>query len=184
MYKYLVTFFKFILPILGKSALAAAADELTRMAYPNRPVAPRPRNYYDPRTQKYNTYGRVRDARSTFNPPFNKPLTMADFDDEPLRRQAARREKRLNELGKKPFHDVLMLAMDITGPNSALVYEFIEKLGPETNVISDANVTVDTWWIADDDYEGAGDGYDSAVFVHRGNQEAARKLLRENGLVD
>lgn len=42
-------------------------------------------------------------------------------------------------------------------------------------------VVVESWWVAEDDRHDGSDN-DSAVFVHPGAQEAASRLLHENGL--
>lgn len=57
MYKHFVAFFRFFLPIVRKAALEVAAEELTRLAYPNpydrRGLRPRPRTSYSQRPRGY-----------------------------------------------------------------------------------------------------------------------------------
>lgn len=79
------------------------------------------------------------------------------------------------------FHDVLMVAFDITGPNRALVSEYLAAFMPPVDFEHHTGSNIDSWWIADDNFDG---DCDSAVFVTKGKQEEARELLRAHGLVE
>lgn len=85
------------------------------------------------------------------------------------------------------YHDVLMMAFDITGPNAAIVHEWLFQhmpdVGEQEITLEGETFTVnlDSTWIADDDAPG---DLDSAVFVRKGDQAEARRLLRMHGLID
>lgn len=150
--------FLFFLPIFKQAAAQAVVTKVSEYAYP-------------PRTRpQYNQYG----IRSDFPRRAPAPGTIN------YARMQAGMPLAPRKVMDPKYHDVLMLALDITGPNQALVHAFLEGLMPETGE-QDNGVNVDSWWIADDDYPHC--DTDSAVFVSKGNQAAARKLLRENGLV-
>lgn len=83
--------------------------------------------------------------------------------------------------GFELYHDVLMVAFDITGPNVAVVKEFLSNMMPPAKYYVDHDTSIDSWWIADDT-AGTSD-CDSAIFVSKGNQEKARVLLALHGLV-
>ena len=78
------------------------------------------------------------------------------------------------------YHDVVLVAFDITGPNALLVQSVLESLMPETGD-HEEGINIDAWWIADD-VVGNSD-CDSAVFVPQGRQKEARNLLRDRGLL-
>lgn len=161
MYNAIVRLFKFLLPILRTEVLHAAATTLNKMADPT----PRRRTSYSQRPRRYTDT--VEKKRNPFLPGSVNYL---------------RYQHDLPPVFTKKFHDVLMLAIDIKGPNLALVKTTIENLIPETGVTDDNGVYIDAWWIADD--VAGTDDCDSAVFVARGKQVEARALLREHGLVE
>lgn len=161
MLAYIKAFFAFLLPIVRTAAVQAAADELARAAYPER----------RPSRTSYNRYSR---------PGYRR------LDD----RYAARiprirdyAEKDAEETTGSGFHDVLMVAFDISGPSRTVVEAFINNHMPSVEEEHPTGVNLDSWWIADDDRLEHGD-CDSAVFVKKGCQEEARELLRKQSLVD
>lgn len=145
----------FLLPILGKAALQTASDVLADVAYPDR------------RTSR----------RTSYSQPPRGYTDTVDLDatvDEP---QLFGESHQGNE-----YHDVLMMAFDISGPNMHVVKEFLYNYMPVTGeqVFNGERIYLDSYWIADDD---AGDSdCMSAVFVHKGDQESARGFLRRGGL--
>jgi len=155
MYKYIVQFMKFILPILGKAGVRAIVDEAVKFAY-----ADQPKKGYTRFVQKGS--GRVADIPTDEVPKF-------DYD-------------------KASYHDVVMVAFDVMGPNASIVHEWLHNQMPKTGdalARGDKDETVvvnlDAWWVANDErYDGS--DCDSAVFVPMGKQDEARRLLREHGI--
>lgn len=167
MFDLILRFIKFLLPILRTSVIQVAADTLTDLAYP------RPTRRFSPRTN-YNQ--RPRGYTDTVKEPNPFPAGTANH----LRHHYGLPPV---ETGKA-FHDVLMVAFDITGPNAGLVYEWLESKMPHADRVyntPEALINLDSWWIADDNADG---DLDSAVFVPKGRQEEARQVLRENGLYE
>lgn len=176
MYKYITRFFAFLLPIIGKSIIQVAADELHKIAYPKR--------------------GRRLTSWEPTNPytAQNRPRTMADVDK--LERQRLER-RRYSEYEKNraradevhaafgDFHDVLMVAFDIAGTDAKDVQTWLmDNMPPADKHYGDNDeIYLDSWWIANDERFDGSDT-DSAVFVKKGKQQAARELLRDHGLVD
>lgn len=147
---------RFLLPIFKTAAVQVAADELNKLAYPN----PRRSFRYTP----YNRYDR-RSQRVGPNPFVEKKGT------------------------DPQFHDVLLVAFDLTGPSANLVHEWLHNQMPATGDHmargeddETVNVNLDSWWVANDERFDGSD-CDSAVFVSKGNQKTARKVLRLDGLV-
>lgn len=144
-------FIAFLLPILGKAALQTTADVITNIAYPDKKVRTRSGaryNYYAPRTAV------EQDEK-------HDSLTYEDLYKQ-----------------KDRYHDVLMVAFDITGPNMHAVHEWLYNNMPSpTN--PDDEIYLDAWWIADDD--APENDCDSAVFVRKGDQASAREYLRDGG---
>jgi hypothetical protein len=155
----ITNFLRMLLPILRSAAVQTTADVVNDLAYgPSR----RMNVGYGMRSYRRPSYASVR--RSYDTPPRGYTDTVQ------------------TERGQ--FHDVLMVAFDITGPNMALAKEFILNYLPEAGrqTFKGQQINVDSMWIADDN-AGTSD-CDSAVFVSKGKQAEARALLRENGLVD
>lgn len=82
------------------------------------------------------------------------------------------------------FHDVLLVAFDVSGQNKRDVHRWLHAQMPKPSLSYDPRETafLDSWWIANDDRFDGSD-CDSAVFVTKGNQEQARITLRSVGLV-
>lgn len=168
--KYITLFLKFISPILGTAILQAAANELSRLAYPHPSTGRRPAQKIAPQFIDYSRGGAQRTTQNRFGPWTDT------FKTETER-----------------FHDVLMVAFDVSGPNSAIVHEWLLAQMPEVGKHNAGYVkgedglvvNLDSFWLANDERPDnwAGD-CDSAVFVSKGNQEEARKILRFHGLVD
>lgn len=83
------------------------------------------------------------------------------------------------------FHDVLMVAFDIRGLTAQRAQEWLMDGLPDPGKYKfyDGDLVLDSWWFANDERFDGSDT-DSAVFVRKGCQKQARKLLREHGLVD
>lgn len=181
MYNYIVRFLKFLLPIFGTAAVKVAADTLSDVAYPNA----RPRRRYSsatgiygrPRVEPYNRFDSrsfERDARFAREHQERIDARIEGLvDDEPL---SIREQNAAND----GFHDVLMVAFDISGPNKQATHEWLIDNMPKARGYEADSIDLDAWWIADDDAFG---DCDSAVFVSKGNQAEARRLLRQHGLV-
>lgn len=153
----------FLLPIVGKAALQTAADVISDAAYPERRRMPRRTSYNHP-PRGYT------DLVDYSKKDVGETARLFEFKDSP---EASFRDR-------DRYHDVIMVAFDITGPNQALVYEWLNNQMPATTNI-DEEYYLDAWWIADDDAPG---DCDSAVFVPKGDQEAARAVLRERGFTN
>lgn len=155
MYKHLKRFFLFLLPIVRKAAVQVLADELTRVAYPDRPRR-RYTPYYDRRPSIRNR-GRVVDSPNWHRAQMGLP--------EPV------------------FHDVLLVAFDLRGPNAQATHEWLHENLPSPGTGGDNDeINLDSWWVANDERFDGSDT-DSAVFVPIGHQEEARVLLNEHGLL-
>lgn len=157
-------FLAFVLPVIGTAATKAIADEVVKYAYKDEP--PYRRNRY---------YGVSRTNARSQHP------SMSTFTQKGTGRKAT---IPTDEIFDRKFHDVLMIAFDITGYSPAAVREFLMERMPTPGKVETAEqgqINLDDWWIADD--EVSLDDRDSAVFVSKGNQAAARTLLREHGLV-
>jgi hypothetical protein len=81
------------------------------------------------------------------------------------------------------YHDVVMVAFDIMGPNAAVAHEWLYSQLPQGDAYYGDNeeIRLDAWWMADDERFDGSD-CDSAVFVTKGKQAEARELLRKHGL--
>lgn len=167
MYKFLVQLFRLLLPIVRQTVADVAADTITRMAYPDRRRGSYPRPYAT-RTN----YDRLFDLK--------RPRNATEQDAfERARIQNLQRNPRFSTDSR--FHDVLMVAFDITGPNAGVVHEWLENHMPRATTYASHDINLDSWWIADDN---SYDDRDSAVFVRKGEQTLARQLLLANDLVD
>ena len=161
-------FLAFFLPILRRSAIEVAADELARMAQPNG-RRPKVKPYY-PQYASYASYADM---------AYNMGQRPTSYD---------RRETTYKE-ASEGFHDVLMVAFDVSGDNAEQVHTWLQNQMPECGehasgyIRGGSPINLDSWWVANDDRFDGSD-CDSAVFVTQGNQEAARVLLREAGLVN
>jgi hypothetical protein len=171
--------FVWLLPILRMAALQVAADTLTRVAYPDRP---RKRDGYI----RYDRMSRTRRSLDEMQKYADKdveaslnlfPRDMAERDE--FERQRIQRLKNL----KTGYHDVVMVAFDLSGPDAEIVHEWLHQQMPNGDSFDeDTSVHLDAWWVANDlRYDGS--DCDSAVFVTKDKQAEARALLREHGLV-
>lgn len=85
---------------------------------------------------------------------------------------------------RSDFHDVLLVAFDLTGPNAHITQRWLMDNLPSPGRGGEMDeIWLDDWWIANDERFTI-DGRDSAVFVAKGNQEDARRILRKHGMVD
>jgi hypothetical protein len=104
-------------------------------------------------------------------------------------RNVGRAVREARELDEK-FHDVLMVAFDLKGPDAGLAHEWLHNQMPRPgdhlgrdNDDETVDITLDSWWVANDQRFDRSDT-DSAVFVTKGKQKEARALLRMHGLVE
>jgi hypothetical protein len=159
MLDYLTRFFRFLLPILRRAAIEAAANELNRRARANR-------------LSERTAYSRIRPRTSYDTPPGGYIDRVAHPDSNPpfVRDNAG-------------FHDVLMIAFDVSGPDARSAEELLKNYLPDTGDITykSKKFYLDSWWVANDIRFDESDT-DSAVFVHKGMQKEARELLRAHGL--
>jgi hypothetical protein len=82
------------------------------------------------------------------------------------------------------YHDVLMVAFDLTGKDPEDVQAWLMDQMPEAGLQGDSGeIYLDSWWIANDERFDRSD-CDSAVFVAKGRQVEARELLHSHGLSD
>ncbi len=153
----LKAFFLFLFPIFKQAVIQTAADGLTKMAYPDT---------------------RRRSTQIRLGPDDRSRVHMG-----PAKSMSGQVKKNVFA-DPTPFHDVLMVAFDIFGPNQALAEEFIANYLPEPGVqtFKGQRINLDSFWFAND-VRGDGSDTDSAVFVTKGKQAEARALLREHGLV-
>lgn len=160
MFNILKKIIAFLFPIVRSAVLQVAADELNRIAYSPKPDV---------------------GAKKSYN-------TFADSDDFKPDVKVGPNPFR-NEEGTSCFHDVLLVAFDISGPNTKATHEWLMNQLPdlgdgETQEDMEANgINIDSWWVANDERFDYSDT-DSAIFVRKGEQRVGRKTLRANGLVD
>lgn len=162
MFNLIKQFFLSLLPIVRQAALEIASDTVNQMAYPTgrrRRVG----------VTRYNRYEGVGNRiRSDYK------------DDSKLYGVNRDGSGRFGQLST--FHDVLLVAFDISGPTRTDVEEFLYKNLPVSGDAGVGKVSIDTYWIADDDSRDS--DCDSAVFVTKGKQAEARELLIKHGLLD
>lgn len=163
MFKYIKSLVMlFFVPALREAAAQTTVEIVDRVLYGD-----------TPRRRGYSTHNKSGYAN------YNRPRTMEDIDKlekERIARVKARRALHENE----PFHDVLMIAFDITAASPAIAYQWLLEQMP--SVTEGGDIKLDSYWVADD--ESVDSDCDSAVFVTKGKQEEARELLRKHGLVD
>lgn len=163
MYSIIVRFIKFLLPILKTASIQVAADTINDIAYQGSSRKP-------PRPYRYMSYARPRTYGSRDHSSLGfKPRAVGD-NPKPMNRE---------------FHDVLLVAFDIFGRDAEDAHKWLMENLPEAGQTHGdvGEIFLDSWWVANDERFDRSDT-DSAVFVSKGNQAAARKLLREAGLVD
>lgn len=186
MRKYFASIFAFLVPILRTAIIQVAADELSRVAYPARS---RRRVYTGP-YESYNRVGRAQartrehgDLVATLRKERGEGRSYAYIASKHDMAESSVRSLLNPEPSiQGPFHDVLMVAFDLSGPDTENVHQWLMDNMPEAGAHGDKDeIYLDSWWIANDerfDWTGT----DSAVFVIKGKQEEARNLLREHGL--
>ena len=163
MRKFFAGLLAFMLPIVRKAAIQTLADELTKHAYPEGT-----RRRYQP-----NAYSRL--GRSYYDniPPQRRRPRVENFDVETTGYTHA----------GKPFHDVLMVAFDISGPSAREAHRWLMDNMPSAGTGGDNDeIYLDSWWVANDERFDGDSDTSSAVFVKKGNQEQARVLLALHGL--
>lgn len=174
MLKHIQRFFAFLFPIVRTAAMQVAADEITRRAYPARRTARTFNNHQYVGIESHlgpiahysmSRDGKVRDNTKVGPNPFYQP------DPQGVRVAPG-----------SGFHDVLMVAFDLSGNNAQEVHEWLHAQLPAGDE-SYGDIHLDAWWVANDERFDGSD-CDSAVFVTKGNQKAARKLLRAHGLLN
>lgn len=159
MYKYLRIILEFILPIFGKAVAGVAADELAKVAYPQ------------PDRRKPRTYG-------------SRDYSHLGFKDRPDYRNYNRIAPKIPKQRTPRYHDVLLVAFDVrgSGPAEEVQRALMRRLPEAEGFIDPESLfEIDSWWVANDLRFDRSD-CDSAVFVKKGMQEEARKLLKEHGL--
>lgn len=170
MYNYLKRFFLFLLPILRKAAVQVLADELTRVAYPE--TARRRRPYYSSLTHHYHPYA----PRSTRYKSLSEARIERD-NARKARRIQGYRGYHMDPKQTAGFHDVLLVAFDLSGPNAQATHEWLHENLPSPGTGGDNDeINLDSWWVANDDRFDGSDA-DSAVFVPFGKQAQARDWL-------
>lgn len=165
MKKHIATLIAFLLPIFRRALLDVAVDTVNDIAYKKTGrLRPPPRNF------NYSRFGGYDKRQHHIQPSLGRPLAA---------------ETKAETTRELPFHDVLMVAFDISGPNATVTQQWLMDKMPKPNVggYIKSEVELDSWWIANDERYDRSD-CDSAVFVSKGKQAEARELLRENGLVD
>lgn len=166
----------FLLPIVGKAALQTAADVITDVAYPERRPYQRNRRgqftSYNRLATPYSDFGRLRDYAEK-----DADATMDLYEDKDEPEQGPGSIHLADD-----YHDVLLVAFDISGPDVDAVKDFLLNYMPVTGEqrFNGKRIYLDAYWIADDT-AGTSD-CDSAVFVNKGDQVAARGFLRRGGL--
>lgn len=201
MYNHITRFFLWLFPIMKQAAIQVLAEEIHKLAYPNHPYR-RPFNH----NINYNRLRKVtqRGTDRTAKVDLDELRDYAEKDvDDTLRSQYGPRIKfgplegdavtgspnwfRERMDMEKPlqtgFHDVLMVAFDLKGKSAYQVHTWLADQLPTLSEESydGEHVHLDDWWIANDERFNH-DDRDSAVFVPKGNQEAARNKLRQYGL--
>lgn len=163
MLDYLKRFFAFILPILRTAAIEVAADTLHQYAYPTR----RPMPY----------------TRYAHRPPRGRIEAVRNVGRAVREAQAFDVETTGTHVGKE-FHDVLLIAFDISGPSPEACENFIKNYLPDAgdHTYKSEKFYLDSWWAANDQRFDGSDTM-SAVFVSKGSQKQARELLKIHGLM-
>lgn len=183
MQKYIKRFFLFLLPIVRKAAVQVLADTLTKAAYPDEYRSlPRSRRYYSslthhyhpyaPRSIRYRTLSEARFARDNSR----KGRRIESYRTR-VRQRGTDRIATINPDERGPFHDVVLVAFDLQGPDAQTTHEWLhENLpAPGTGGAND-EINLDSWWVANDERFDGSDT-DSAVFVPKGKQEQVRARL-------
>lgn len=178
MFKAILQTILTFLKMVGIISAQAAVEALTDAVVDGDPRTRRPGyRRLSPGYRRYGGYG-PRPYSGPTRDVFEKS-TDQSIRDEQSRVNRIRRQ----QLEDRRYHDVVLIAFDITGPNQATVYETLESIIPQNvrdgQEIGNSGCTIDSWWIADDDYDGA--DCDSAVFVKKGRQIPARAVLRNSG---
>lgn len=157
MYNHIINFFRWLFPIVRTAVVQVAADEINRVAYPR----PRVRYYGG----DYNRIG-VRPGPGSIP----RPRTYGSADHSDLG---------FKERTEPGFHDVLMVAFDVTADDRAAAEAFILNYMPETGrqTFGGSQINLDSFWVADDGRLDDSDT-DSAVFVPKGSQDRARRVLK------
>lgn len=175
MYDIIKRIIMFLLPIIKTAAIETAADITYEAAYGRRPVKPfRPTR----RDTGYTRYNRLEPRRRTEFEAYAEKDVQETMDLFGPRDEDGKFDPEAN----RGFHDVLMVAFDLTGPNALIAQQWLMERLPKPND-TDSVVNLDSWWIANDERHDGSD-CDSAIFVRKGQQAEARQLLRERGLVD
>lgn len=169
-------FVETILTLFGLSMAQAVIEEIDRYLYS--PAERRRRARYSRAT---GMYGRPYSGPSRDISEKLERYTV-DIDEN----ESSVREQLLHNGG---YHDVLMVAFDIVGPNKEAVHQWLQDQMPETGDHPvgyikgerSKNINLDSWWIADDDAYG---DQDSAIFVPKGQQHECRELLANHNFRD
>jgi hypothetical protein len=178
MYQTIKNYLLVLLAIVGKAATRALIEELVTTA------AKPPKK---PRTMADDLRENLDRAQAAPIPEYHSQGPSA----EDLKKRAARIEDNqfpfVNENSDtREFHDVLLVAFDLRGSSAEEVQNWLKRRMPRGDtayhsVTSGLTVTLDSWWIANDERFDGSD-CDSAVFVKPGMQEISREVLRQHGL--
>ena len=171
MYEFIKRFFAWLLPLIKDAAAVIIAEEVEKFVFA-KTDRPTPRTTY---------------RRGGYIPPQNRTRPPESTVNK-IRRDAGMTApegyiKGFDvETSGTDYHDVIMVAFDITARSQNAAYEWLaDNMPTAENYKSFAgDINLDSWWIADDNNTFS--DCDSAVFVHKGNQAVARHILRTRGL--
>lgn len=161
-------FIAFLLPIVRRAAMEAAVDVLTEAAYPAR------------QTNRFRSYNRI--PRTSYSQPPRGYTDLVDF----AKRDVEETSRLFDDSDRsEQYHDVIMVAFDVTGPNAQTVHEWLHSQMPRTeeHYVPQGKINLDSWWVANDERYDRSD-CDSAVFVNMGMQKEARGFLKRAGLAN
>lgn len=171
MFNLILRFLKWLLPIVQTAAVQVIHEETRKWIYKHE----RPRGLSD--LVEYATKD-VKASASLFSTgPAEGPSVHRISKPRPAPNTPVD-----DEFFRNAEHDVIVVAFDVFGMNKKEIYKFLSVNMPVAAYYPSSDIVLDAWWIADDD--DALTDCDSAVFVTKGNQYAARELLKAHGLVE
>lgn len=192
MYDLIKRLLAFLLPIVRSAALEVAADVVNEAAYPRRRPYTSYRRYSRPRPAASYTFKRPDisspdEFRDAYGVNRLRPMPAKGYvKDEHKEENSDRYHENYDKVHNNPdgFHDVLLVAFDVRGKTALEVHNWLESQMPYADTFYGENedIYVDSWWVANDErFDGSDTA--SAVFVPKGDQEAAREVLREKGFI-
>lgn len=187
MYNHITRFFLWLFPIIKQAAIQVLAEEMHRLAYSDRKsrLARNPDGTYSFIQKGTGAKAKV-DLDESIADYARKDVdwTMSMYHRPPVQHVSTQFGDLKETHEGRGFHDVLMVAFDVSGPDARSTHEWLMEQMPKNGVAGlDDEIYLDDWWIANDE-RFTDDDRDSAVFVSNGHQRAARKKLRAFGLVD